>query len=263
MTTDARPATGIESVTAPAVYRAVQVLETMGNRRESITITEIALALGLAKSSVSTLVTTLETVGMGRRVSDGWVLGYKVLELGHSMLASTTLVAEFARISASLPALQYDTALLAVLDGMEVVYLARHDGTQPIRLASDIGKRMPAPVTSLGKAMLASLPEEELEARLGLLDVLPRPTKRAHRTTSELRRDLDEIRDRGFAIDNEQNTIGVTCFAVALRGPAQPTAVSTTLLTQRVRPDLQARLVADLGVLARQLGTFATGQDPR
>jgi DNA-binding IclR family transcriptional regulator len=111
--------------------------------------------------------------------------------------------------------------------------------------------------------MLASLPEQELEARLELLDVLPRPTKRAHRTTSELRRDLDEIRDRGFAIDNEQNTIGVTCFAVALRGPAQPTAVSTTLLTQRVRPDLQARLVADLGVLARQLGTFATGQDPR
>jgi DNA-binding IclR family transcriptional regulator len=116
---------------------------------------------------------------------------------------------------------------------------------------------MPASVTALGKAMLAQMDDDELAAQLATIDVLPRPTKRAHRTVRELRADLVVIRERGYAIDDEQNTIGVTCFAVAVPAPAQHIAVSTTLLTQRVRPDLRTRLVADLTVLAHQLGTFA------
>ena len=259
MSSNAIPESASGAVAAPAVLRAVHVLELLGDRRKPVTVTEIAIALGLAKSSVSNLLTTLESARMVRRVDSGWVLGYKVLELGQSMLASMTLAGEFHRIAASLPVLQNDTALLAVLDGMEVVYLARHDGKQPIRLASDIGKRMPASVTALGKAMLAALPEAELDRRLDQIESLPRPTKRAHRNVRELRRDLVEIRARGYAIDDEQNTIGVTCFAVAMTGSTQPAAVSTTLLTQRVLPDLRDLLVADLTVLARQLSTLATG----
>jgi IclR family transcriptional regulator, blcABC operon repressor len=248
-----------QETAAPAVYRAVQVLDFLGRRSEPATITQIAVGVGFAKSSVSNLVSTLEAARMVRRVTGGWALGYKVLELGQSMLASTTLVSEFRRIVTSLPTLQNDTALLAALDGMEVIYLARHDGKQPIRLASDIGRRMPASVTALGKAMLAQMSEAELTARLATVEVLPRPTKRAHRTVRELRQDIAVIRDRGYAIDDEQNTIGVTCFAVAVAAPGQNIAVSTTLLTQRVRPDLRARLVADLSVLARQLSAFANG----
>jgi DNA-binding IclR family transcriptional regulator len=244
---------------APAAFRAVQVLEFLGSRTEPATLTDIASALGLAKSSASNLVTTLDAARMVRKSGVGWVLGYKVLELGQSMLASTTLVTEFQRIANVLPALQNDTALLAALDDMEVIYLARHDGRQPIRLASDIGRRMPASVTALGKAMLAGLSNSDLDARLGRVTTLPRPTKRAHRTVADLRRDLEKVRARGYAIDDEQNTIGVTCFAVSVAGAGQPIAVSTTLLTQRVRPDLRDRLVADLTSLARQLSTFANG----
>jgi DNA-binding IclR family transcriptional regulator len=235
------------------------MLEFLGSQTEASTLTDIAMALGIAKSSASNLVSTLEAARMVRRSGTGWVLGYKVLELGQSMLASTTLVSEFRRITNALPTLQNDTALLAALDGMDVIYLARHDGRQPIRLASDIGRRMPASVTALGKAMLASLPEDVLDARLAGLTVLPRPTKRAHRNVAELRRDLAQVRQRGYAIDDEQNTIGVTCFAVSVTSAAQPIAVSTTLLTQRVRPDLRERLIADLTSLARQLSTFANG----
>ncbi|HWU45458.1 MAG TPA: IclR family transcriptional regulator [Humibacter sp.] len=244
---------------APAAFRAVQVLEFLGSRTEPSTLTDIASALGLAKSSASNLVTTLDAARMVRKSGVGWVLGYKVLELGQSMLASTTLVTEFQRIANVLPALQNDTALLAALDDMEVIYLARHDGRQPIRLASDIGRRMPASVTALGKAMLAGLSDSDLDARLARVTTLPRPTKRAHRTVADLRRDLEKVRARGYAIDDEQNTIGVTCFAVSVAGGGQPIAVSTTLLTQRVRPDLRDRLVADLTSLARQLSTFANG----
>ena len=104
--------------------------------------------------------------------------------------------------------------------------------------------------------MLATLPEDELERRLAGLGSMPRPTRRSHRTIDDLRRDLAAIRQRGYAVDDEQNTIGVTCFGVALSGE-QPTAVSTTLLSHRITPDLQEHIVGELTQLATQLAPFA------
>jgi DNA-binding IclR family transcriptional regulator len=249
--------TGASLTPAPAAYRAVQVLEALAAKQGTATITEISQAIPLAKSSVSNLLVTLEAAGMVRRSQTGWVLGFKVLELGQSVLASTDLVGEFRRVVNSLPALRGDTTLLAVLDGTDVLYLARHDGPQQVRLASDIGRRLPAVVTSLGKAMLASLPDDELERRLSQVQSMPRPTRRSHRTVNDLRRDIANIRDRGYAIDDEENTIGVTCFGVALDSAHQPTAVSTTLLTQRITPELRAQLVRELQQLASELSPFA------
>lgn len=246
-----------QSTAAPAVFRAIQILELLSQNRGAMTVTEIALAIPLAKSSVSNLLSTLESTGMVRRTSAGWLVGYKALEIGQSVLAATDLVTEFKRITLTLPHLSKDTALLAVLDGMDVLYLARHDGAQPVRLASDVGRRLPASVTSLGQSMLASLLPEELERRLALVDLLPRPTERSPKSKDELRRELVKVRERGFAIDDEKNTIGVTCFGVALPGLTEPIAVSTTLLSQRITTELAERLVGDLTVLARQLALFA------
>jgi IclR family transcriptional regulator, blcABC operon repressor len=244
---------------SPAAFRAVQILEVLSRAQRQLTVTEIASAVPLAKSSVSNLLTTLEATGMVRRSQSGWLIGYKALEIGQSVLAATDLVAEFKRITTSLPHLSRDTTLLAVLDGVEVLYLARHDGQQPVRLASDIGRRLPAVVTSLGKAMLASLPDDELDERLAQVVDMPRPTRRSHRTKDDLRRDLAQVRARGFAVDDEQNTIGITCFGVALTGVRQPTAVSTTLLSQRITPSLGDHLVRELTSLADQLAVFARG----
>lgn len=244
------------STPAPAAFRAIQVLDALAHSPAPSTITEIATTIPMAKSSVSNLLVTLEAAGMVRRSQSGWTLAYKALELGQSVLASTDLVAEFRRVVASMPYLRADTTLLAVLDGIDVLYLARHDGQQQVRLASDIGRRLPAVVTSLGKAMLASLPQDELERRLATVGVMPRPTRRSHRTVDDLRRDIDAIRKRGYAVDDEQNTIGVTCFGVALASD-QPTAVSTTLLSNRITPDLQNHIVQELGQLAAQLTPFA------
>ncbi|MBC7590966.1 MAG: IclR family transcriptional regulator [Salinibacterium sp.] len=256
MTLHADKPVAAASTPAPAAFRAIQVLDALALSPHASTITEIASAIPLAKSSVSNLLVTLEAAGMVRRAPSGWTLAYKALELGQSVLASTDLVAEFRRIVASMPYLKADTTLLAVLDGTDVLYLARHDGQQQVRLASDIGRRLPAVVTSLGKAMLATLPEDELERRLATVEVMPRPTRRSHRTIDDLHRDLAAIRIRGYAVDDEQNTIGVTCFGVALAGE-QPTAVSTTLLSQRITPDLQDHIIRELRQLATQLTPFA------
>ena len=238
---------------APAILRAVEVLDAMARKRGPMTVSEVARATGLAKSSVSNLMSTLAVAGMVRPAGHGWLLGYRVLELGQSALASTDLVSEFHRLTLRNPVLREETVLIAVLDGLDVLYLARHNGNQPVRLATDIGHRLPAVVTSLGKAMLAGLPDDDLDARLAGVDHMPQLTPRSYRTLTELRADLAQVRRRGYAVDDEQNTRGITCYGVAIPGYRQPTAVSTTLLTSRVTPELHDRLIGSLQTLSRQL----------
>jgi DNA-binding IclR family transcriptional regulator len=242
---------------SPAVTRAVALLEELARTGGPLTLTELARRLDLAKSTVANLCGALEGSGMVRRTDSRWALGYKVVELGQGFLSGTDLVAEFKRLTDDLPTGQSETLLLAVLDGPDVLYLARHDGTQPIRLASDVGRRLPGVVTALGKAMLAGLPGDELERRLAGVEELPLLTPRSHRTIAALQADLDATRARGYAVDDEQNTEGVTCFGVALPGWSDPpTAVSTTLLTARVTTELREALVRDLTHLAHQLSAL-------
>jgi DNA-binding IclR family transcriptional regulator len=242
---------------APAVTRAVALLEELA-RRGPLSLTELARSLDLAKSTVANLCAALEDSHLIRRMDQRWALGYKVVELGQGFLAGTDLVAEFRRAATVLPVAAQETLLLAVLDHLDVVYLARHDGNQPVRLASDIGRRLPAVVTALGKAMLASLPPAELDRRLAAVEELPVYTARSHRTMDELRADLDEIRQRGYSLDDEQNTEGITCVGVALPGtPDTPTAVSATMLTARVTPELRDSLAKDLTTLAKDLSRLA------
>jgi DNA-binding IclR family transcriptional regulator len=243
---------------SPAVTRAVALVEELARQRRPVGIAELARSLDLAKSTIANLCAALEGTHMIRRVDGGWALGYKVVELGQAFLAGTDVVQEFRRAAGTLPVGGRETVLLAVLDGVEVVYLARHDGKQPVRLASDIGARMPAGVTALGKAMLASLPDDELADRLSRVHELPALTAKSHRTLDALRRDLDETRERGYAVDDEQNTAGVTCVSVALPGGVEPpTAVSATLLTARLTKKLRGELVSDLTTLAGLLSRTA------
>ncbi|MGI3785832.1 MAG: IclR family transcriptional regulator, partial [Janthinobacterium lividum] len=145
------------------------------------------------------------------------------------------------------------TVVLAVLDGTDVVYVARHDGHQPVRYVNEIGTRNPAAVTALGRAMLASLPDDELERRLDGTRQLPVRTSRSLRTVDQLRSDLNGVRARGYAIDDEQGVAGIRCFSVPVGAPGSPTAVSVSFVADRLTPELETVLVAGLTRLAARL----------
>lgn len=238
---------------SPAVTRAVGILEELANGTKPLSLTELARRLDLAKSTVANLCAALEGCRMVRRVDGKWGLDHKVVELGQGFLSGTSLVDEFLRYSASLPVASAETLLLSLLDGLDVVYLARHNGKQDIRLATDVGKRLPAVASGMGKAMLAALPLVELESRLAMIDELPVLTRRSHRCLASLRQDLDETRGRGYAIDHEENTEGVTCYGIALGPGRLNTAVSVTILTARATPVLRDALLEDLRRLAAHL----------
>jgi DNA-binding IclR family transcriptional regulator len=108
-----------------------------------------------------------------------------------------------------------ETVQLATLDGLENVYLAKVDCSHPIRLQSEVGKRLFAHATGLGKVLLAHLPADELHARVDGI-TLPTFTPHTIADLSALLSTLAAVRDRGFAVDDQEYTPGLRCVAVPI-----------------------------------------------
>lgn len=239
---------------APAVLRAALILETISREANGHPrVSDIARDTGIPNSSVTNILAALVETSLLRRSGTGYALGPAVVELASTFLRSDDPVQRFRDFVPTLETLSAETAQLATLDKGDVIFLARHDGTQPISLTSGVGKRLPASSTAIGKAMLASLEPEELEAIL--TEPLRILTARSHRTTGSLTADLDRTRARGHAVDDEEAAPNVMCLAVSVDASAgeAPYAVSTTLFKDRLTPALHERLVADLSALSSYL----------
>lgn len=242
---------------APAVTRAGSILDLLAeDAAVAFGPSELARRLGLPKSSIANICAALADVGLVRRVGTGFALGRKLAELGGAYLSAVDLVREFYEACRDLRTGSEETVQLAVLDGLEMTYLARHDGRQPVRLTSQIGRRLPATSTATGKAALAALSDPELERRLAGITVLPAFTPNSHRNVSDVMRDIEEVRRRGYAIDDEETIEGVVCYGIAIPGrqPGEgPHAASITLLKARATSERVPALAADLRQLAEQL----------
>jgi DNA-binding IclR family transcriptional regulator len=242
---------------APAVTRAALILDVLAQSAgDPMGPSELARRLGLPKSSIANVCGALAEAGFVRRVGTGFTLGRRLAELGGAYLATVDQVQEFYDAARQLPTGSEETVQLAVLDGLEVTYLARHDGRQPVRLTSGIGHRLPAFSTATGKAALASLADADLTARLEGITTFPRPTRKAHGSMDELLVDIAEIRRRGYAMDDEETMEGVVCYGVVIPSRQTgdgPFAASITLLKVRATAERVPALIDDLHWLANEL----------
>lgn len=244
---------------APAVTRAAALLQLLAQPDSGpLGLAELSRQLGLPKSSIANLCAALEDVELIRRSDGGYLLGRRLLELGSAYLRSVDELQDFHQLCRGFRTISQETVLFATLDGVDVLYLARHDGTQPIRLASDVGRRMPAGCTALGKAMLSRLDPAVVEERYRQLTIFPALTANSKQNLPELLEDLERTRERGYAIDDEENTAGVMCVAVPLevtssREPLR--AVSVTMLKARATDQLVERAASDITELARHMST--------
>ena len=242
----------------PAVVRASKILDllsTSGSR--GLTITDIARELELAKSSTANLVQALEEAGLAARDGDGYRLGRRLVTLASAYLSQVDQVSEFYAQCRTAKYVSTETARLSLLDGLDVLYLARFDGSQPIRLTANIGDRFPAHVTATGKAILSTLPEEAVRDRYQ-----GRPltgyTPRSHTSLGSLLADIRECRERGYAMDDEETTPGVLCYAVPIiDAPGVPArmAISATILKARESEVPADDLVRELHTIAEALAS--------
>jgi DNA-binding IclR family transcriptional regulator len=241
----------------PAVTRSAAILTALAaTGRTPLSVSELARQLGLPKSSTANLCLALEAERLVTRQAGGYLLGRRLVELGGAYLASIDQVQEFYVACRTQPNISKQTDRVAVLDGLDVLYLARYDGVQPIRLTANIGDRFPAHCTATGKALLAQIEPLVLDERLRGRHKLVGLTERSITDPVELRAELERVRSLGYAMDDEETTPGVTCIAIAVPGfrtDSDPFAISVTSMTSQLDDELRNRLFGELTAVGAAL----------
>lgn len=246
-------ATADASERAPvkSAARVLDIVEVLAAAPQGLSFTEIGRRLDLPKSSLHGLLATL--TGRGYIAYDAerhiYSLGIRVWEHGQAYLRHQDLLGEAHRAMEAIVREINETVQLAVLDGLENVYLDKVDCSHPVRLQSEVGKRLEAHATGLGKVLLAYLPPDELEARLSGHPLI-RFTPQTVTDQAALLRELEIVRRQGFAVDDQEYTPGLICVAVPIReqGGKVATAMSASVPIMRASPE---QLAAALQALAR------------
>lgn len=229
--------------------RTLDVLELLSATDTPLTLSGMSRRLDAPKSSLHKLLAT-----MARR---GWVevedSGHPLYRIGlRALLAGTRYVdvdqvVRFANpiLSALTEELQ-EASHLGRLDGADVVYLAKRESPQPLRMYSAVGRRIPAHASAMGKALLAQLDWDAVD------DLLPRQLKPLTEATitdrPRLRKELELIRSQGFATDDEETSELMRAVAIAL--PVAGNAISVSAPTLRLPPERVPEVAALLHTMA-------------
>lgn len=247
----------------PAVARAVRVLEEVAAEPDGLTLSTLARAVGAPKSSCLAVCTTLVDTGLLVRSESGrYQLGLKVVQLGRTYLARSDLATEFRRADAELGLLPGDTIVLSVLNGREVTYVGTRPGKRPVAMRYEIGLRLPAHCTASGKSLLAALPADQIAERYadGRFETL---TGRSISSADGLAAELERVRARGYAIDDEEAALGMLCFGAAVLDiSGRPAgALSVSMVKAAVDADRAATASRAILELARALTRRLGGPD--
>lgn len=196
--------------------RAVGVLDALSSHPAGSTLDALATALDLSKASLLRILRTFEDERLVRREGDLYRLGTRVLDFSHGYLRGLALVDAAKPPMEALAAKTGQTVSLAILDGLEVVYVAIEHAQQEIGIQGEVGARHPAHATALGKVMLADLAPDDRRTRLAAHELV-RLTHRTIVDPAALERHLDGVRARDFAVDDEERGIGIRCVAAPIR----------------------------------------------
>lgn len=228
-----------------SLRRALVVLEHVRDHG-GLTLTQLAEAVGLAKSTVLRLAAPLIEAKLLERDRKTGVyrLGYGTLQLGQAYLASLDLRAVAAEESHRLVGEVRETVHLVVYDPPHVVYIDKVENQATVRMASRIGTRGPLHSTAVGKAILAWQPEEAIPVEL------PATTKHTITDPDRLRRELTRVRQRGYAVDDRENEPEVRCVGAPIFNHTDTVcaAISVSGLSSRIT----AARVRELGPMVAE-----------
>jgi DNA-binding IclR family transcriptional regulator len=197
-----------------SVGNAARLLKAFLSRENEIGVSELARRLGLGKSTVHRLLSTLVAQGLVEKNPEtgGYRLGLIMFELGEVVHSHMELHAAVGPVLASLREETRESCQVGVLDGQEVVYVDRLESSHTLRLFNATGRRVPVHTTSSGKVLLAHLPDGDLDELLAK-DPLTPTTPRSITDVAVLRRELAKVRARGWAEAVEEREVGVASIA--------------------------------------------------
>lgn len=243
-----------------SVTTAVRLLKAFSADDSELGISELAKRLGVAKSTVHRLASTLLAEGLLEQNpdTDRYRLGIALFALGALVRRRMDIAAEAKTYLTELRFATEENVRLAVLDGTQIVFVHDFESPHPVRLRSSTGLSAPAFCTAEGRALLAAQPERLLDNVLAG-DLTPRTPK----TTTDprkVRAKIAEVRRAGYAIDDEESEIGMRCIAAPVRSADGHVVAAVGLAAPRARlrkrsfPSIAARVTATADQLSSRLG---------
>jgi len=247
------------SATLGSVANAARVMKAFTTGQREWGVTDLARRLGIAKSTAHRLLATLTDEGLLEQdpLTGRYRLGLIIFDLA-AAAQSVDLHEAVLSPMTELRNRTGETVQVAVLDGREVVYVERLDSPHTLRLFLEIGRRNSAHSTGCGKALLASLPPDQLDRTL-------RNWRLAAKTTytitdlNVLRKDLNEARRRGYAVNRRESEVGVISVAAPIRDATgrSAAAISVAGPIDRLEPDelrVAQATMETAALISRRLG---------
>lgn len=252
---------GKSSETLKSVEKALHILETFRIDKPELTISELEEELALPRVSIYRFLRILLKRGFLRQNphTRKYRLGIKVFELGSIVLRDMELRKIAFPLLEELSKKSGETVHLGVKDGKEVVSIEGAESDYSLRISLPIGKRVCLHSTGIGKAILAFLPDDEIEEIIQEKG-LPRFTPHTITDAVLLKQELQLIKARGYAIDNEENDPGIRCVASPILDYSQQVIASISISGPSVRitnekiPELATMVIETSQKIARTIG---------
>lgn len=205
-----------EKYTVPALARAFEILDMLSMSSIGMTKMEIARKLNIPYSTAFNLLSTLEQYNYVRKDEESgkYYLGLKLLSLGGTQMKDINLRDASSPYLEKLVRQTGITGHLAILDRGEAIYIDRKEPQGFIKINSWIGKRNYIHTSAVGKALAAYLPDKELQSCWG--KGLPKRTAKTIGSFKQLKEEMVRVRERGYAIDDEEDEVGGRCIAAPI-----------------------------------------------
>ncbi|MCC6006064.1 MAG: IclR family transcriptional regulator [Rhodobacteraceae bacterium] len=250
------PASEREGGSVQTLERALALLTSLA-RTDKATLSDLALRTGMPPSSAHRLLMTLQA---GRFVefdetTAEWAVGIEVFRVGASFLRRISVTDAARDKMRALVAQTGETANLGIADGGEVVFVGQMESTQPIRAFFAAGVRAPMHSSGIGKALMAAMPCDRVEKLLQRTG-LPGFTPHTLTAPADLFADLERIRARGWALDDEERHEGMRCVASAIFNLHGEVVAGISISGPTVR--LGADRVGEIGPLMRRAASDVT-----
>jgi IclR family acetate operon transcriptional repressor len=219
-----------------SVEKALRLLSAFSMARPHWTVSELGREFGLPKSTAHNLLQTLQAFDLIRQDPEerGYRLGPRAMEMGLVFARSSEVFAQARPVLRRLAERSRETVKLGMLSDDQVLIVAAVESTHQLHTRGDIGTRWPLHSTGLGKAILSALPLAEAEAlarRRGMAAL----TKQTATSWPKLRAELAATRERGYAVDREENEAGVRCVAAAFVDPLRGAVAAVSVSGPSVR----------------------------
>lgn len=239
--------------------RAISVLFAFSAKEPRLSLDELAAKSGLNKTSLLRILRTLEIERFLMRSGDHYRLGSRVLELGNVYLSTLSVHGVAQPFMSNLAESCNQTISLAILDAFEVVYIGIEQAQREVGIQGNIGARHPAHATALGKVMLAALSDKDLKQLLEGRE-LKRLTHRTIVSPQALLERLAQVREQGYAVDDEERGIGIRCVAAPIYNHQGKAVAALSLagpifhMTDDAMTRYKAQLLEAVTRISEQLG---------